>query len=234
MTVAPLQKTEDVQETPAPAGGLKAQVSHAASLPVANTASEAPCAQACLQPGAEARVGRGATVADQPNMGTEGRAIEQVDEPPPIPTLGEGVREPTDSAGRPQHTSVVEHVNPNSVADTAPEKVRTDGQPQAQEAARALASIFNNAAATGGQGQPADGQPRDDESFDAFMASCRDGTPAAGATLPSTPSRATPHREPTDPTREGPASPSHQVHLHRNYATLGTSAAGYTTTTNDD
>ena len=155
---------------------------------------------------------------------------------PPMPTPGERVGEPTDSAGQPQPTAVDERVHPDTTTDMAPEEACTNRPPQAQEAANVPASIFDEPATIAGQGEPADGKPRDDESFDAFMVSCRDGAPAAGPRPPSPPSRVTPHREPTDPTwdpPEGPASASRQAHLHRNYATLGMTATGHTTTTDD-
>ena len=64
------------------------------------------------------------------------------------------------------------------------------------------------------------------------MASCRDGAPTTGPATTSALRHTAHNREPTSPARD-PASASHQAHLRRNYAALGSVAATHATTAGD-
>ena len=103
---------------------------------------------------------------------------------------------------------------------------------QAPEREGILASILNETALTAGQGLQTDEHLRDDETFAAFMAFCRDGAPTTGLATASALLHTVQDREPASPTRN-PASASHQAHLRRKYVALGPVAAVHATTAGD-
>ena len=113
---------------------------------------------------------------------------------PPVLDPGEQIDKTTNNVGQPQPTAMDKRVYANSAADTAPEEARTDQQSQAQETMDILASISDELATAAGQGQLAEGHSPNDESWDAFVAFCRDEAPTAGPTPPSPTSRAASHR----------------------------------------
>ena len=96
-----------------------------------------------------------------------------------------------------------------------------------------LASIFDEIASMAAWGPPTDAHLIEEESFEAFMASCRDGTKTTGPATTSAPRHTAQRGELAAPTRDL-ASASDQAHLRRNYATLGPMAAVHTTATEDD
>ena len=123
-----------------------------ASPTTADTTSEAPGPQATHQPGTEAHAGRAEADSKQPSTGNGGQDIAKV-------APRERIGEPTSNAGQPKRTDVGQRVQPDTVADRAPEEPRTDRPIQPQEAANFLASILDELATAAGQGQPANGGP---------------------------------------------------------------------------
>ena len=133
------------------------------------------------------------------------------------PTTGHGDQEATE--------------DPAPHGDTKPGKAHTASgcQPRTQDAeqvADTLTSIFNEPTANASQEQPAAGHPHDDESFDAFMASCQDGDPTGGSPpFPTpTPGRISPPLGPpgnADGPPEDPTSAARRAHFQRDYAALG-------------
>ena len=95
-----------------------------------------------------------------------------------------------------------ERAHLDTATDTTHGGAGDDRPPRAPEAENVLALIFDEPAAARVQGEPTDGHSRDDESFDAFMVSFRDGAPGGGPTSPSAPDRATLPRGPATPTRD--------------------------------
>ena len=128
--------------------------------------------------------------------------------------------------------SVEEHVHPGAARSPTREGMHDAPPPGVPPREDILASIFRETALTASQGLQTDEQLHDDESFAAFMASCRDGAPATGPATTSEPNHTAHNREPTSPTRDN-VSASHQAHLCRNYAALGPVAAVHATTAGD-
>ena len=116
---------------------------------------------------------------------------------------GERSEGPADDTNPPEPTAMDEGAHPDTTTDTAQGGTHDDQLPRTQETEEVLVSIFDEPTPAAGQRQPTDGRLRDNESFNAFMASCRDGAPAVGQTLASAPGRAAPHRE-----LAAPAQPS--------------------------
>ena len=77
----------------------------------------------------------------------------------------------------PQHATAEERAHRDATTSPAREGMVSDPPPGAPETEDILASIFDETAPTAGQGPPTDRHLHDNESFNAFMASCRDGTP---------------------------------------------------------
>ena len=96
----------------------------------------------------------------------------------------------------------------------------TAGAPETEDI---LASILNTAAPTAGQRPHTDEQLHDDESFAAFMAFCQDGAPNTEPTTTPALRRLSHKGDPTSPARD-PTCMSHQAHLRRSYAALGSAA----------
>ena len=119
-----------------------------------------------------------------------------------------------------------------TTTDTAHGGAHDNRPPRAPEAEDVLALILDQPAAATGQGQPTDEQPLNDESFDAYMASCRDRAPAVGLTPPFAPKHAAPRRQLAAPTQD-PSSAFRQAHLRRDYAALEPMAASRTAATVD-
>ena len=84
----------------------------------------------------------------------------------------------------------------------------------------------------GDQGLQTDEQLHEDESFPAFMASCRDAAPTTGLVNTSAMQHTAQNGEATSPARD-PASTSHQAHLPRNFAAFGSVAAAHATIVGD-
>ena len=101
--------------------------------------------------------------------------------------------------------------------------------PDAPENGGILASTFHEVAPTADQGLQTNEHPHDDESFAASMATRRGGAPTTGPAPTSALQHTVQNREPNSPARN-PASTSHQAHLRRQYAPLGSVAATHATT----
>ena len=195
--------------------GPDAQVPPAASPGTADTAEEAPCPQTTNQPEAEtcavrAPPGGGHTDAgEQETRCTTGGA-------PAV--LHEDWAGGADGDARPPQPATPEE-RVHSGAARSPARVGMhDGPPAgAPETEDILAPIFNESAPTASQGLQTDDQLEEDESFAAFMASCREGAPTTGQATTSALWHMPQNREPTSPTRD-PASASSQAHLRRNSA----------------
>ena len=114
----------------------------------------------------------------------------------------------------PQPAGAEERVHSGTA--TSPARVGTHDNPPfgVPETEDILASILKKVAPLADQGLQTDKHLHNNELFAAFMASSQDGAPTTG---PAT----TENREPSSPSRDL-ASASHQAHLRRNYAALGT------------
>ena len=139
----------------------------------------------------------------------------------------------TDGAHLPQSAAALERVHPGAAMSQARAGTHENPPPGAPETEDILASILNAAAPTADQGPQADEHLHDNESFAAFMASCRDGAPTMGPATTSALRRLSHDREPTSPAQDL-ASASHQAHLRRNYSALGSAAESHAITAGDN
>ena len=123
--------------------------------------------------------------------------------------------------------------HPDTTTDTAHGGTQEDRPPEALETKDVLALIFDKPVPAAGQKPATDEHLHDAESFNACMASCREGAPATESTRILTPRRTTPPAELAATVQER-ACASHEAHLRRNYATLEPMAANCTAAAGDD
>ena len=218
---------EDSHRSAAADTGPDAQALPAASSGAADTAEEAPCTQDTHQGEAEAC----AVLATGGTGRTNGwgRGTTCITECPPAVLHEERAEGTAGSAHPPEPAAEEECVHPGAATSTARVGMQKGPPPGAPETEDILASIFDEVTSLADQGLQTDKHLHDDESFAAFMASCRDEPPTRGPTTTSALQHTAQNREPTS-TVQNPASVSHQAHLRRNYTTLGPVAAAHATT----
>ena len=221
---------DDTHRSDAADPGPDAKAPPAASPGSADDVEEVPCPQATRQPGAE-------TCAVQATGGTGhrdagGQRTTHTTDQHRAVLHEERAEGAAGDAHPPQPATAEEHVHPGAARSPTREGMHDATPRGAPEREDILASVFNETALTARQGLQTDEQLHDDESFAAFMASCRDGALATGPATPSAPRHTAHNREPTSPTWD-PVSASHQAHLRRNYAALRPVAAVHATTAGD-
>ena len=210
--------------------GPDTQAPPAASPGTADTAGEAPCPQASCQPEAETCAVRAPGGTGRTDTGGQGTTCTTNY---PAAVLH---KEPAEGAADDTHPSqsaaAEECVQPGAATSLARVRTHENPWPGAPDTEDILATIFNAVARTADQGLQTDEHLQDDESFAAFMASCRDGAPTTGPATTSALRHVTHDRRPTSPARD-PASASHQAHLRCNHAALGSAAETHPTTAGD-
>ena len=141
-------------------------------------------------------------------------------DPPPSPAHEAQTAGPADTA---PSTARAHRSDTETPGDATSGEAQTQGPPQAQAEPDARATTPDTPQPATDRGLSPGGHTRNEDSFDAFMNSCRSASltdPAA--TVPRS------HQEPrgdhTEPARGPPREPlalSHQAHRHRDYAALG-------------
>ena len=206
--------------------GLDTQAPPAASPGTADTAEEAPCPQATHQPEAEICTVRAPRATGHTDAGGQGTTCT-INGPPAVLHEERAVGA-TNGAHLPHSAAAGERVHPGAAMSQAAAGTHHNPPLGAPETDDILASIFNAAAPTGDQGRQAEEHLDDDQSFAAFIASCRDGAPTTGSTTTSALRNVSDDGGTTNPAQD-PASVSHQAHLRSNYAALGSAAETHAT-----
>ena len=181
--------------------GPDAQTPPAASPRAADAAEKTPCPQATNQPKAENsgfRAPRGTG-----HTGARGQGTMCANNGPPAVLHEKRAAGATDDARPPQPAAAGARVRPGVAISRA--RAGTHNNPPPEDI---LASIFNAAAPTAGQGSQTHGHPFGDESLAAFMACCRDGAPNTDLTTTPALQRVSHDKEPSSPA-QGPTFASH-------------------------
>ena len=158
--------------------GPGARATPAASPGMTDAARGASCPQDTRQP--EAEIGTVRTTGDTGPTEAGGQRTTQTADDPPVVVYGERTEGAAGNAKPLQPATAEERAHPGATTTPAEEGMHGDPTPGASMTGDMLASIFDETTPMAGQGPLTDWHLNDNESFDASMASGRDGAPTTG------------------------------------------------------
>ena len=206
------------KEAPLPAADLSSRGQPRAEIPSGVTdepKNQHTNTPANRPPDMAARRSSESADAGQPGTGPGGRTpdAEHAAGLPPLTTHGP---QTAGHAGAAPFTTPARRRDAGASGDAAPREVPTRGPPRAHAVSEARATTADMPRRAADRGTSPGGHTRDEDSFDAFMESCR-GAPDQDPTLAAPQG----HQEPRDDHTGGtPLTVSRQAHLQRDYAAL--------------